>query len=64
MGLTTIIILAVIAILAIVVLKYLVGAAKKIVSVALFILAAIMVFSFLTGNDFTGINGFVTSLLP
>ncbi len=51
-------------ILAVLALKFLGGIVKKIVSFALFIIAAAFVYNWLTGGDVLGIVGYVTALLP
>ncbi len=71
MSIISLIIIIVLIVLAIVAFKFLVGAAKHIVSIALFAIAAIVTLYFLTGFDVFGIGHTagaavksVTGLLP
>jgi len=64
MGVFTVVIIVALIILAVVALKMLVGIARTVISIALLILAAGLLFSFLTGNDLFGITALVSSLLP
>ncbi len=64
MGLFTIILIVGLIILAVVAIKFLVGAARTIISLALFLLAAILLINFLTGQDLFGVTAMITSLLP
>lgn len=51
-------------ILAVLALKFLSGMVKKVISFALFIVAAVLAYHWLTGGDVFGIAGYVTALLP
>jgi hypothetical protein len=64
MGLASIILLILLIFLAIAALKFLMGAARTIVSFTLFILAALLLVSFLTGSDFLGVGAAITGILP
>jgi len=60
---SAIVVVAVI-VLAVLALKFLSGMVKKIISLALFIIAAVFAYHWLTGGDVLGIAGYVTALLP
>lgn len=60
----SVIIIIGIIVLAVLALKFLGGIVKKIVSFALFIIAAVFAYHWLTGGDVLGIAGYVTALLP
>jgi hypothetical protein len=51
-------------VLAVLALKFLGGMVKKVISMALFIISAVLAYHWLTGSDFLGIAGFFTALLP
>jgi hypothetical protein len=51
-------------VLAVLTLKFLGGMVKKIISLSLFIIAAVFAYHWLTGGDVFGIAGYVTALLP
>ena len=63
MALSIIIFIGII-ILAVLVLKFLGGMLRTIISTALFIIAAAFLLKWFTGTDLFGIAGFVTGLLP
>lgn len=60
----SLIILIVLIVLAIVAFKFLSGVVKHVVTFALFIIGAALVYHWLTGGDVLGIAGFVTGFLP
>ena len=60
----SIIILIGIIILAVLALKFLSGIVKKVVSLALFVIAAAFLLYWFNGTDLFGIVGLATSLLP